>query len=329
MAYYLAFDGGGSKLNGVMFDGDMNILGLCRAGGISTSQGSLEDCRSNIESGLDQLFSAHKPARVDKMYLTGVGHFELLESGAKARAELGETVHMSEAEGGLIAGALKKYGILALSGTGSDIFYIAPDGTRDVVGAWGPILGDDGSGVWIGQQAIRAIVRLVNGWGEDTVMLPLIREEWHLKADWDMVEIVHRRSTAPLRTVGSLTPMVGRAAAMGDKVALGILREAGHLMAVQTDTLIRRHGFGPDELDVTLCGGAWKSHPIMLDTYRSELQAKYPTLTAERPLFEHVMCGPARLLLDAGVPREQAIATLKAKFPMYTIQNPDTQANAQ
>ena len=344
MPYYLSFDGGGSKLNGMLFDGDLKLLSVARAGGINTTQGTLDDCKGNIESALDQLFADFTPQKVDIMYYTGVGVFPLLVEAAKKRAEIAETVHMDEPMGGLIAGALRREGVLALSGTGSDIFFIGPARPRndkqswnyperDVdrtgaprmgVGGWGPILGDDGSGAWIGQQAIRAVVRMVNGWGEDTVMLDLIREAWKLKTDWDMVTIVHS-SPAPLRVCASLTPLVGRAAGLGDRVALDIVRQAGHYMAVQTDALIKKAGLGPEWWDVTLCGGAWKTHPLMLRQYLSELKPAYPTLTARRPLFEHVMCGPARLLLDKGAGREAAIALLKEKFPAYIVAQPETE----
>ena len=321
MACYMSFDGGGTKLNGMMFDENLNLLSTGRSGGISLSQASLEDCCANMRDCLNQMLASYEPEQVDVMFYTGVGNFQRLCEEVGARVHVAQYTGTDEALGGLLAGALKQQGVLALAGTGSDIFYISP-GKRCVVGAWGPILGDDGSGVWIGQQAMRAVVRLINGWGEDTLLLPIIREAWHLKNDWQMVEIVHR-SPAPLRQVGSVTPLVGQAAAQGDAVALRILREAGHLMAVQTETLIRRAELSEDQLDITLCGGAWKAHPVMYDTFVSELQAKHPALTARRPLFEHVCAGPARLLLERGMPREEAIRLMKAQFSQYRVDMTD------
>ncbi len=321
MARYISFDGGGTKLNGMMFDEGMNLLGAGHAGGINTTQASLEDCCANMRACLDQMLAGGVPDVVDAVYYTGVGHFKLLCGEVASRTRVTEFIGIGEAQGGLLAGALREEGMLALSGTGSDACYIGPNG-RSVVGGWGPILGDDGSGSWIGQQALRAAVRMINGWGEDTLLLGLIREEWKVDDDWKMVPIVHR-SAAPFRQVAMLTPLVGRAAAQNDKVALDILREAGHLMALQTKALIRRAGLGPDQLDVTLCGGAWKSHPAMFEAYCGELTAQYPTLTARRPMFEHVCAGPVRFLLDRGVPREEAARLLRRQFPQYRVDMSD------
>ena len=321
MACYLSFDGGGTKLNGMMFDDDLNLLGTGRSGGINLTQTSLEDCRANVRDCLNQVLAAHEPDQVDVVYYTGVGNFQLLCEEVGLRVHTAQYVGTDEALGGLLAGALRREGVLALAGTGSDVFYISP-GKRMVVGAWGPILGDDGSGAWIGQQAIRAVVRQINGWGEDTLLLPIIREAWRLKNDWQMVEIVHH-SPAPFRQVASVTPLVGQAAARGDKIALDILREAGHLMAVQTESLFRRAQLGDGPLEITLCGGAWKSHPVMFDTYAGELHAAHPAVTVHRPLFEHVCAGPARLLLERGMAREDAIHLMKARFQQYRVDMAD------
>ena len=118
--------------------------------------------------------------------------------------------------------------------------------------------------------------------------------------------------------MGSLTRVVGRAAADGDELALSILREAGHLMAIQTITNIKKYW---QELpEVTLCGGAWKTHPMMFEEYKKELKAMYPSATARRPMFEHVGAGPARYLLEEkGMERSEALALMREKLPQYRL----------
>jgi glucosamine kinase len=46
-------------------------------------------------------------------------------------------------------------GILIIAGTGSNILGRAADGTMYHAGGWGPALGDEGSGFWIGQERCR------------------------------------------------------------------------------------------------------------------------------------------------------------------------------
>src|SRR6266568_1532326 len=46
--------------------------------------------------------------------------------------------------------------ILGIAGTGSNCIGRGIDGTTYRAGGWGPALGDEGSGFWIGQEALRA-----------------------------------------------------------------------------------------------------------------------------------------------------------------------------
>src|SRR5271165_1690061 len=50
-------------------------------------------------------------------------------------------------------------GVAAISGTGSNVFGVGPDGRAWRAGGWGHLLGDEGSGYWLGVQSIRAALR--------------------------------------------------------------------------------------------------------------------------------------------------------------------------
>ena len=318
MACIISVDGGGSKLNAMMFDEKMNLLGRGLSGGVNLTQTSLEDCRANVCDCLDQLMKDGVPETVDILYITFVGPSKVFIEELEKRTKIGKVVGNGEAQAGILAGNLTMTGIVALSGTGADIFWLG-DSERKVVGAWGPILGDQGSGTWIGQTAIREVVKLVNGWGEDTVLLELIMKEWNLEKPWDMVHVVHG-APAPFRKVASLTRVVGKAVEMGDKVASNILKEAAHLLAVQTDSLFRMVGVPEEQQHITLCGGAWKTHPMMFEAYKKEMKEMYPASTARRPMFEHVCAGPARYLLEEkGMERSEALALMREKLPQYRL----------
>ncbi len=318
MACIISVDGGGSKLNAMMFDENMNLLGRGLSGGINLTQTSIEDCRANVCDCLDQLMKEGVPECIDALYITFVGPVRVFIEELEKRAKVGKIVPNDEARAGILAGNLTMNGIVALSGTGADIFYLGEE-KHHVVGAWGPILGDQGSGSYIGQAAIREVVKLVNGWGEETVMLDLIMKEWHLKEPWGMVDVVHS-SPAPFRKVASLTRVVGKAVEMGDAVAIRILRSAAQYMAVQTDSLFRQMEVPDDQKHVTLCGGAWKTHPLMFEAYKEYLRGMHPTATARRPMFEHVCAGPARYLLEErGMTHDEALSLMREKLPQYRL----------
>ncbi len=318
MTRILSVDGGGTKLIGMLFDENLTILGQGRAGGVNLTQTTLEDCRANVRACLDGVFSREKPERIDAVYAVFVGPVQELTDELNRRVKVDRFIRCDEKAAGLLAGNLKRRGLLALSGTGAGVSWVKADGSRESVGYLGPIFGDQGSGPWMGLQAVRAISRAVNGWGEPTVLLPLIQEAWQADSVGDMVGIL-KRHPAPYRMLGELTPLIGRACDAGDAVARSIVQAAGHALAVQTGSLLRKIAPNDPGHIITLCGGAWKTHSLMYETYCREIRETDPALIAQMPLFEHVCAGPAAWLLGQGYSRQEMLRVMRERLPQYCI----------
>ncbi|MET0863056.1 MAG: BadF/BadG/BcrA/BcrD ATPase family protein, partial [Nakamurella sp.] len=62
----------------------------------------------------------------------------------------------------ILAAAGVEHGIALISGTGSVAWGRTADGTVARAGGWGYLLGDEGSGYWIGRQAVRHALQLVD-----------------------------------------------------------------------------------------------------------------------------------------------------------------------
>jgi N-acetylglucosamine kinase-like BadF-type ATPase len=326
MRTILSVDGGGTKLRMILFNENFDILGEGLAGGVNINSTTPENSLKNVRSCLDQVFGAKVPPLIDKLYAVFVGPMQNLLDELATHTAVKEQVLLSESEAGIRAGALWEDGFLALSGTGSDLFLVdkkdrlkARGGfTRTAIGGWGPILGDQGSGVWIGQEAIQAVVSGIDGWTEKTMLYDLIRRDWKLTGDGDMVNQVYREA-APFRKVASLTRQVEEAAAAGDAVALRIVRQAGEFMAIQGLSLLSRYDIPGDMRRLVCCGGAWKTHHLMFETFKKKILAEYPDFDIRKPLFEHLMAGPVFEIMGQGVDASRAAGILAEKFPDFVI----------
>lgn len=319
MKKILTVDGGGSKLRMILFDDNFDILGKGLSGGVNINQTSLEDCRSNVKDCLNQVFKDERNHDIDRMYLIFVGPVNVLHEELENYAKVKEIISLGEARAGVLAGMLEKEGMLALSGTGSDVFYVREDSSlNSTVGGWGPILGDQGSGTWIGQRALRAIVASVEGWGEKTLMESIVMKELNLTKHWDLVDIVHR-SVAPFRKVGSFSRIVELAAKEDDRVALEIIKEAGRIMAVQADCLIKRENVPIEDLGLVYSGGGWRVSPLMFDIFKRELLKLYPALKIQKPIFEPIMAGVVLEAKATGLDKDSVTSLLKEKFSEFVI----------
>lgn len=289
MPCYLSFDGGGSKSCAILFD-EEGPLGYGRSGGTNTTSAPVEDCRRNIAECLNQAFAGRRDAALAAVYCAIVGPQSILieEIGKRARVE--RVKPLGEALSGVLSGMLKQTGLVAQAGTGSDAFYCGPCGRRGCVGAAGPILGDDGGGAWLAQQAMRKGIAYEDDWGEPTLFLSLLYERWQLKDRWDLVRTIHQCPT-PFRKVASALPVVAEAARSGDRMALELFREAGRLMALQMLALLRREGLLETEETCVCSGGCWKAHPAMYETFRQVLREAAPRIRVQKPAFEPVMAG--------------------------------------
>lgn len=318
MAAYISVDAGGTKCQAIMYDENLKLLGEGTSGGVNTNTTTLEDCRRNVGECLDQLMREYTPSHIDKVFVVFVGPREVLFEQLKERTTVGEFVGLNEGQAGLLAGSIKRSGLVALSGTGSDTFRVTEDGRRGFVGGWGPVLGDFGSGTWIGQQAVRAIVRAIEKWDSPTIMEQMIMEEWGLERGWDMVPIVYG-APSPFRKVASLTRMVGRAAHQGDEVALGLVKTAGEYLGKQTVALINNFEIPREEWDLTCCGGTWKTHPSMLAACRDYLETAGYGMPVKPSWFDPIVAGAASLLLDRGTGQLEAKKIMEAEFGNYVI----------
>ncbi len=312
---YLAVDGGGSKLMCVVYDGQLRPVCRARSGGVNPTQNSIEAIRAHISEAVGLL--APYLSEVTDMDEVFVGAKDEFES-AVLRLNPGLRIRrLGEPEAGLLAGACRRDGLLALAGTGSDVFVIRSGRVAYGVGGWGPVMGDQGSGAWIGLQALRSVCRAANGWGEKTMLTELFEKRFGAPLDRRPPEEI-LKSKAPYAVAAGLVPLVGQAAHAGDRVALEILERAGQDIALQLEALFRRAQCH-DLFEIVLCGGAWKAHGRMLESCQKQLRRLDERYTLKRPCFEHVLAGPALRLLENGFSESEARLALSDRFPEYII----------
>jgi N-acetylglucosamine kinase-like BadF-type ATPase len=118
-------------------------------------------------------------------------------------------------------------GVLILAGTGSVAFGMNDRGEKCQVGGWGYLLGDEGSGFWIGKCALQQITRDYDT-GQSQHFLT--RLNLPLQTRRQIIEFAYQTDNN-VQHIASLAPLVIEAADTGSSVAQSILEEAtGHLL---------------------------------------------------------------------------------------------------
>ena len=153
-------------------------------------------------------------------------------------------------------------GIITIAGTGSIAFGRNADGRTARAGGWGYIYGDEGSAFHIGRQAIRAGLRMEEGWGPSTRLHALLLEATGSR---NANEVVHRFYTPdwPRQRVARLAPLVDSAAEQGDEVAVAILHGAAQDQATFVGA-VRSQLWKPGEpVQVAYIGGGFRSRLLL------------------------------------------------------------------
>lgn len=129
-----------------------------------------------------------------------------------------------------LSGALAgEDGIVAIAGTGS--FAFGRRGARTMrAGGWGYVFGDEGGAFWIVKEALRASLRVEEGWGEKTLLNKMLLDATGAKSANEALHLFYT-SDWPRSRVARLAADVGLAAEAGDEVASMILSQAGDRLA--------------------------------------------------------------------------------------------------
>lgn len=113
-------------------------------------------------------------------------------------------------------------GVVLIAGTGSIAYGRNSEGWAARAGGWGYLLGDEGSGYWLGRQALRAVVRSADGRGPHTLLTARVLAHFGIARTQDLVREIYDGSFEPA-TVAAVASQVEIAASEGDEIAMHLI----------------------------------------------------------------------------------------------------------
>jgi len=173
----------------------------------------------------------------------------------------------------LQAGIGDASGIVIVSGTGSIAYGRNGRGEAARAGGWGYVLGDEGSGYWIGRLALRAVVRHADGRGPATSLTPRLLEHFRLTGAAELIHRVYHEELAP-SAIGALGRYVQDAREEGDLVAVGILDHAAEELVIAAEAVMKRLEMERESFSFVLAGGMFHAIPWLCD----QLKVLLPTV---------------------------------------------------
>lgn len=195
-------------------------------------------------------------------------------------------------------------GVGVISGTGSNVFGVGSDGRAWRAGGWGHLLGDEGSGYWLGVQSIKAALRDRERTGPETALSEAAVEFFKAPSVEALAVSVYSKP----RTKSEIAEFAIKMADLardGDAVARELYERGAAELAQQIAAVIDQTGLEGD-FPVGLIGSAYKAGAVFVDPLTEAIHARAPQ--ARVAVVEMAPVGGSLLLAARACGAEDALA---------------------
>ena len=277
-------DGGGTKTRAVVADESGKALADVEGPPSAVKPGQAERSAQVIAEtvtlALEAAEMSHVMPKVVCVGVAGVGRENERQAlwQALAAREIGEEILVhADATVALDDAFGDGPGVLLIAGTGSVAFGRGPTGTVGRCGGWGPSIGDEGSGAWIGRRALSVVTAAADGREPETALTGAVLTAAQVN---EVSELIVWASSATPAMLGTLAPAVMSEAEAGDLRANALLSLAVEELMLHIRALARQ--LFMDErasVPVALTGGLLKRGQPLRKRLEQRMKSAVPGAT--------------------------------------------------
>jgi glucosamine kinase len=256
--FLLGVDGGATKTLAGVLDLAEHALHLAHGG---PSNEDAIGAGAAVRTLLDTAEQAIERAGIGHGQLAGavlaVAGTDTDAVAAEVAAERPEWIVVNDVVGAWATATGAGPGVGVISGTGSNVFGVGRDGRSWRAGGWGHLLGDEGSGYWLGVQSIKAALRDREASGPPTALSDAVVAFFRAPS----VEALAARVYSKPMTKGEIAAFAvetARVAEAGDAVARDLYMVGARELGRQISAVIEQTELA-GEFPVGLIGGVYKA----------------------------------------------------------------------
>jgi N-acetylglucosamine kinase-like BadF-type ATPase len=289
----IGLDIGGTKTRGVRFQ-DGAVVADESVGSSNVQNVSREEAARNLA----ELFSRIGGGAVAQVY-AGAGGIDTDDDAAALAALIAPhvpgaritVVHDSRL---LLAAGGASTGVAVIGGTGSAAWGKNGQGEEARAGGWGYLLGDEGSGYWLGREAVRHSLRRMNQGLQPDELTTALLASCGVDHPNKLIALFHSAATGR-RYWAQQARLVVEAADAGHAASRELVDQAGRDLAQLAEQTLRQLGIeGP----VILGSGLGMNVPRLQESFRAALAAA--GITDVRVLDQDPVFGVLRLVAENG-----------------------------
>lgn len=262
---FVGLDIGGSKTRGIVWT-DGSVCSDHSVGSTNVQNVTAETARKNMA----ELF-AHLDVAGATDVLAGAGGVDTDADAAALRTLIApfvpdaqvSVVHDTRL---LLAASGATEGVAVIAGTGSAAWGINAAGEQARAGGWGYLLGDEGSGYWLGREAVRHSLRRMDSDEPADELTASLLEYCGLSQAGELIRHFHQDTTR--RYWAAASPVIFTAAERGHMEARVMVEQAAADLAAMAGKVADQLRIpGP----IVLGSGMGSNVPALQDAFKAQL----------------------------------------------------------
>jgi len=307
---WLGVDGGGTNTRAAIINREGNVSGEGNALAANFLRVGLSDAVEHVTSAVEQACSV---AGIDRSQiqaacfgLAGVGnakHRRQMHDALLRALQIDAMSVETDARVALAGATNLEPGVVIIAGTGSIAYGMNDRGEYARAGGWGPAMGDEGSGHYIGRRALEAVVSAFDHRAPETSLTRDVCRHFGVTSPSELPPVIYDSPTEIMREIAQLSRIVVKAARGGDIVSRGILTDAAIELARAVAAVIERLKMRHQSFRVAYVGGVFNAGDMVITPMSESISVVAPHATVAPPLFPPVI-GAAKLAQTASVSRE-------------------------
>lgn len=303
--FWLGIDGGGTNCRAAIADDAGTVRGEGRAEAANFLRVGLERAVNHIKQAVNE---ACRQANIELTAITAAcvglagtshpNHHRQMLTALQQALPIAQIALETDARVALAGATGNKAGVVIIAGTGSIACGINARRRFARAGGWGPVMGDEGSGSYIGRRALEAVMMAYDYRGQPTQMMEPVLRHFGVASAPELATVIYdsspkEKGEVPAR-IAQLSRIAVRAAQEGDQVALRILQDAADELAKAAIAVIEQLRMNEEAFEVAYVGGVFEAGELILAPLRAEIKKVAPH-TELAPPQEPPVLGAVRL----------------------------------
>jgi len=302
LIYVLGIDAGGTKTVCQLADDRGEVIAEARRGGANLQASGELEVEKVLHEAMDEAIGVREisPSAIC-LGIAGVDRPDDAKTVGGIMRRIGYKARILVVNDALVAleaGAPREPGVVVIAGTGSIAYGRNDRNEAARAGGWGYVLGDEGSGYWIGRAALRAVLREADRRGPKTQLTGLLLQYFQVDRAQDLIHEVYHGTLRP-SAIAALAQYVHAAFKAGDSVAIGILRGSADELESSALSVARRLDLVGSSFPFVLAGGMFKAVPWLYEELERRLPLASPASRIIRLDVEPAIGAVRLALLEA------------------------------